>query len=141
MFEFKKMNLVYSANLSLWRYSINFQSFDFWLNNKPLRAIIPRSQLIVVGFRDHHHYANVTWVVENICTFHIILVYKVCYGGAPKIPINEPSYHTTHDNGPINLLPLSIIFLFQALFRAIGMSPNDYRFGVTKIFFRPGKVS
>ena len=43
---------------------------------------------------------------------------------------------------PFNFIVIFIkLYPFQALFRAIGMSPNDYKFGVTKIFFRPGKVS
>lgn len=35
-------------------------------------------------------------------------------------------------------------FLFfccwQALFHALGMDSKDYKFGLSKIFFRPGKV-
>lgn len=30
---------------------------------------------------------------------------------------------------------------FQALFRALGMCDNDFRFGVSKVFFRPGKFA
>ena len=29
----------------------------------------------------------------------------------------------------------------QALFRAVGMDDDDFKFGMTKVFFRPGKVS
>lgn len=30
--------------------------------------------------------------------------------------------------------------MFQALFKALGLNENDYKFGLTKVFFRPGKV-
>lgn len=29
----------------------------------------------------------------------------------------------------------------QALFKALGLNDSDYKFGLTKVFFRPGKVS
>lgn len=32
------------------------------------------------------------------------------------------------------------IFVLQALFKALGLNENDYKFGLTKVFFRPGKV-
>ena len=28
----------------------------------------------------------------------------------------------------------------EALFRAVGMNSNDFRFGISRVFFRPGKV-
>lgn len=28
----------------------------------------------------------------------------------------------------------------QALFKALGLNEKDYKFGLTKVFFRPGKV-
>ena len=28
----------------------------------------------------------------------------------------------------------------NALFRAVGMDDDDFKFGMTKVFFRPGKV-
>lgn len=31
-------------------------------------------------------------------------------------------------------------FVFQALFKALGLNENDYKFGLTRVFFRPGKV-
>ena len=31
--------------------------------------------------------------------------------------------------------------LFQALFKALGLNENDFKFGMTKVFFRPGKFA
>jgi hypothetical protein len=31
--------------------------------------------------------------------------------------------------------------VFQALFKALGLNEVDYKFGLTKVFFRPGKVN
>lgn len=39
--------------------------------------------------------------------------------------------------------PSSLLFspsVFQALFKALGLNENDYKFGLTRVFFRPGKV-
>lgn len=30
--------------------------------------------------------------------------------------------------------------MLQALFKALGLNENDYKFGLTRVFFRPGKV-
>lgn len=35
---------------------------------------------------------------------------------------------------------LSVLLCFQALFKALGLNENDYKFGLTRVFFRPGKV-
>lgn len=32
------------------------------------------------------------------------------------------------------------MFALQALFKALGLNENDYKFGLTRVFFRPGKV-
>jgi myosin-6 len=31
--------------------------------------------------------------------------------------------------------------LFQALFKALGLNENEFKFGLTKVFFRPGKFA
>ena len=44
---------------------------------------------------------------------------------------------------------LSFVFLacqnlpcwWQALFKALGLNENDFKFGMTKVFFRPGKFA
>ena len=35
----------------------------------------------------------------------------------------------------------SICCRLQALFKALGLNENDYKFGMTKVFFRPGKFA
>lgn len=32
------------------------------------------------------------------------------------------------------------LFFLKALFKALGLDDKDFKFGLTKIFFRPGKV-
>lgn len=32
------------------------------------------------------------------------------------------------------------ILYLQALFKALGLNDRDFKFGLTKVFFRPGKV-
>jgi myosin heavy subunit len=40
----------------------------------------------------------------------------------------------------ISLYYLILYIFHQALFRAVGMDSEDFKFGMTKVFFRPGKV-
>jgi len=41
---------------------------------------------------------------------------------------------------PEKLARLDPRTLCEALFQAVGMNKNDFRFGISKVFFRPGKV-
>ena len=41
---------------------------------------------------------------------------------------------------PPKLVRLDPRTFCQALFRAVGMDDDDFKFGMTKVFFRPGKV-
>ena len=41
----------------------------------------------------------------------------------------------------LEILKKMIIFYFQALFKALGLNDNDFKFGLTKVFFRPGKFA
>lgn len=42
---------------------------------------------------------------------------------------------------PPELARLEPRMFCKALFRALGMNENDYKFGVSKVFFRPGKFA
>lgn len=41
---------------------------------------------------------------------------------------------------PAKLARLDSRTFCEALFRAVGMSANDFRFGISRVFFKPGKV-
>lgn len=41
----------------------------------------------------------------------------------------------------INWLGKSYLALLQCLFGALGLNSDDYKFGLTKVFFRPGKFA
>ena len=42
---------------------------------------------------------------------------------------------------PEKLVRLEPRLFSEALFRAVGMGHDDFRFGMTKVFFRAGKVA
>lgn len=45
------------------------------------------------------------------------------------------------DTSVFRVLTSVCVFLcLQALFKALGLNENDYKFGLTRVFFRPGKV-
>jgi len=43
----------------------------------------------------------------------------------------------------LSIAPIRITYssYFQALFKALGLDDNDFKFGLTKVFFRPGKFA
>ncbi|XP_065211254.1 myosin heavy chain 95F-like isoform X1 [Planococcus citri] len=61
-------------------------------------------------------------------------------GYPSRCPFNE-LYKMYQKLMPPELARLDSRLFCKALFRAIGMSEKDYKFGVSKVFFRPGKFS
>ena len=57
-----------------------------------------------------------------------------------RVPFVE-LYSLYKNNLPPKIAKLDPRLFCKALFKAIGMNNNDFRFGSSKIFFRPGKVS
>ena len=49
-------------------------------------------------------------------------------------------YYRYQDSLPEKLARLDPRTFCQALFHAVGMRNEDFRFGISKVFFRPGKV-
>ncbi|MEQ2159657.1 hypothetical protein GOODEAATRI_025287 [Goodea atripinnis] len=66
--------------------------------------------------------------------------WTVCYdGGFPsRAPFHE-LYNMYQKYMPPKLTRLDPRLFCKALFKALGLDENDYKFGLTKVFFRPGK--
>jgi hypothetical protein len=58
--------------------------------------------------------------------------------GKKKLQVRKSSKKAKH--AIISLYYLILYIFHQALFRAVGMDSEDFKFGMTKVFFRPGKV-
>lgn len=54
--------------------------------------------------------------------------------------ISTDTVDSLHDIGHLCLTAV-FLFSFQALFKALGLDDNDFKFGMTKVFFRAGKFA
>ncbi len=52
----------------------------------------------------------------------------------------DPGFYYRLIKATFPCLSMSFVFVLQALFKALGLNENDYKFGLTRVFFRPGKV-
>lgn len=52
----------------------------------------------------------------------------------------DPGFYYHFNTATFSRLSVHFMFVLQALFKALGLDENDYKFGLTRVFFRPGKV-
>ncbi|XP_072359407.1 unconventional myosin-VI-like isoform X2 [Scyliorhinus torazame] len=71
----------------------------------------------------------------------MVSVLDLMQGGFPsRAPFHE-LYNMYQKYMPAKLCRLDPRLFCKALFKALGLNENDYKFGLTKVFFRPGKFA
>uniref|UniRef100_A0A4W3GXI1 Unconventional myosin-VI n=1 Tax=Callorhinchus milii TaxID=7868 RepID=A0A4W3GXI1_CALMI len=71
----------------------------------------------------------------------MVSVLDLMQGGFPsRAPFHE-LYNMYKQYMPKKLCRLDPRLFCKALFKALGLNENDYKFGLTKVFFRPGKFA
>ncbi|KAI1727459.1 myosin head (motor domain) domain-containing protein [Ditylenchus destructor] len=70
----------------------------------------------------------------------MINVLKLMQNGYPSRVVFSELYDMYHRSMPSRLAELDPRQFCQYLFKALGLRGNDYKFGLTKIFFRAGKM-
>uniref|UniRef100_UPI00398E6FC2 myosin VIa isoform X2 n=1 Tax=Pristiophorus japonicus TaxID=55135 RepID=UPI00398E6FC2 len=71
----------------------------------------------------------------------MVSVLDLMQGGFPsRAPFHE-LYNMYKKYMPAKLCRLDPRLFCKALFKALGLNENDYKFGLTKVFFRPGKFA
>ncbi|KAG1927316.1 unconventional myosin-VI [Pimephales promelas] len=71
----------------------------------------------------------------------MVSVLDLMQGGFPsRAPFHE-LYNMYKQYMPSKLTRLDPRLFCKALFKALGLNENDYKFGLTKVFFRPGKFA
>ncbi|XP_041105442.1 myosin VIa isoform X3 [Polyodon spathula] len=71
----------------------------------------------------------------------MVSVLDLMQGGFPsRAPFHE-LYNMYKKYMPVKLTRLDPRLFCKALFKALGLNENDYKFGLTKVFFRPGKFA
>ncbi|KHN83210.1 Unconventional myosin-VI [Toxocara canis] len=68
-------------------------------------------------------------------------VLKLMHQGYPSRAVFADLYETYKNCLPPHLARLHPRLFCKCLFRALGLNENDYKFGLTKVFFRPGKFA
>eukprot|EP00064_Thunnus_orientalis_P025176 superscaffoldBa00012083_g25512 len=69
----------------------------------------------------------------------MVSVLDLMQGGFPsRAPFHE-LYNMYQKYMPPKLTRLDPRLFCKALFKALGLNENDYKFGLTRVFFRPGK--
>ncbi|MGH0138818.1 UNVERIFIED_CONTAM: hypothetical protein FKN15_011839 [Acipenser sinensis] len=71
----------------------------------------------------------------------MVSVLDLMQGGFPsRAPFHE-LYNMYKQYMPAKLTRLDPRLFCKALFKALGLNENDYKFGLTRVFFRPGKFA
>ena len=68
-------------------------------------------------------------------------VLELMQQGYPSRTLFSELYHMYQKHLPPELARLDPRMFCKALFKALGLDDNDFKFGLTKVFFRPGKFA
>uniref|UniRef100_A0A8V5H8F6 Unconventional myosin-VI n=1 Tax=Melopsittacus undulatus TaxID=13146 RepID=A0A8V5H8F6_MELUD len=87
--------------------------------------------------------------IINYCSFctcisvnlGMVSVLDLMQGGFPSRASFHELYNMYKKYLPEKLARLDPRLFCKALFKALGLNENDYKFGLTKVFFRPGKFA
>uniref|UniRef100_A0A673L0N5 Unconventional myosin-VI n=1 Tax=Sinocyclocheilus rhinocerous TaxID=307959 RepID=A0A673L0N5_9TELE len=87
-----------------------------------------------------HHFEGAQILSQLQCS-GMVSVLDLMQGGFPsRAPFHE-LYNMYKQYMPAKLTRLDPRLFCKALFKALGLNENDYKFGLTKVFFRPGKFA
>uniref|UniRef100_A0A7N6B8W9 Unconventional myosin-VI n=1 Tax=Anabas testudineus TaxID=64144 RepID=A0A7N6B8W9_ANATE len=99
-----------------------------------VRCIKPNLKMI------SHQFEGAQILSQLQCS-GMVSVLDLMQGGFPsRAPFHE-LYNMYQKYMPAKLTRLDPRLFCKALFKALGLNENDYKFGLTKVFFRPGKFA
>uniref|UniRef100_A0A8C2PUQ9 Unconventional myosin-VI n=1 Tax=Cyprinus carpio TaxID=7962 RepID=A0A8C2PUQ9_CYPCA len=95
-----------------------------------------RSTVSNVFFIHFKNVGHLFWLLPSM-----VSVLDLMQGGFPsRAPFHE-LYNMYKQYMPNKLTRLDPRLFCKALFKALGLNQNDYKFGLTRVFFRPGKFA
>uniref|UniRef100_A0A6Q2Y383 Unconventional myosin-VI n=1 Tax=Esox lucius TaxID=8010 RepID=A0A6Q2Y383_ESOLU len=98
-----------------------------------IRCIKPNLKMV------SHQFEGAQILSQLQCS-GMVSVLDLMQGGFPsRAPFHE-LYNMYKQYMPAKLTRLDPRLFCKALFKALGLNENDYKFGLTRVFFRPGKV-
>lgn len=87
-----------------------------------------------------HHFEGAQILSQLQCS-GMVSVLDLMQGGFPSRASFHELYNTYKKYMPEKLARLDPRLFCKALFKALGLNEVDYKFGLTKVFFRPGKFA
>ncbi|NXE87445.1 MYO6 protein, partial [Menura novaehollandiae] len=87
-----------------------------------------------------HHFEGGQILSQLQCS-GMVSVLDLMQGGFPSRASFHELYNMYKKYLPEKLARLDPRLFCKALFKALGLNENDYKFGLTKVFFRPGKFA
>ncbi|XP_050642437.1 unconventional myosin-VI isoform X5 [Macaca thibetana thibetana] len=87
-----------------------------------------------------HHFEGAQILSQLQCS-GMVSVLDLMQGGFPSRASFHELYNMYKKYMPDKLARLDPRLFCKALFKALGLNENDYKFGLTKVFFRPGKFA
>ncbi|XP_057208528.1 myosin VIa isoform X1 [Triplophysa rosa] len=99
-----------------------------------IRCVKPNLKMISHQFEGAH-------ILSQLQCSGMVSVLDLMQGGFPsRAPFHE-LYNMYKEYMPSKLTRLDPRLFCKALFKALGLNEKDYKFGLTKVFFRPGKFA
>ncbi|KAM3603341.1 uncharacterized protein V6R79_020542 [Siganus canaliculatus] len=99
-----------------------------------IRCIKPNLKMV------SHQFEGAQILSQLQCS-GMVSVLDLMQGGFPsRAPFHE-LYNMYKQYMPAKLTRLDPRLFCKALFKALGLNENDYKFGLTRVFFRPGKFA
>ncbi|XP_037837606.1 unconventional myosin-VI-like [Kryptolebias marmoratus] len=99
-----------------------------------IRCIKPNLKMI------SHQFEGAQILSQLQCS-GMVSVLDLMQGGFPSRAAFHELYNMYQKYMPPKLSRLDPRLFCKALFKALGLNENDYKFGLTKVFFRPGKFA
>ncbi|XP_070775898.1 myosin VIb isoform X3 [Enoplosus armatus] len=99
-----------------------------------IRCVKPNLKMVSHQFEGAH-------ILSQLQCSGMVSVLDLMQGGFPsRAPFHE-LYNMYKQYMPDKLTRLNPRLFCKALFKALGLNDNDFKFGLTRVFFRPGKFA
>uniref|UniRef100_A0A8C2Z6B4 Unconventional myosin-VI n=1 Tax=Cyclopterus lumpus TaxID=8103 RepID=A0A8C2Z6B4_CYCLU len=113
------------------KFKVSF-GFTLFVGSSFIRCIKPNLKMV------SHQFEGAQILSQLQCS-GMVSVLDLMQGGFPsRAPFHE-LYNMYQQYMPPKLTRLDPRLFCKALFKALGLNENDYKFGLTRVFFRPGK--
>uniref|UniRef100_A0A673L325 Unconventional myosin-VI n=1 Tax=Sinocyclocheilus rhinocerous TaxID=307959 RepID=A0A673L325_9TELE len=97
--------------------------------------------LLIPNLKMVSHQFEGAQILSQLQCSGMVSVLDLMQGGFPsRAPFHE-LYNMYKQYMPNKLTRLDPRLFCKALFKALGLNENDYKFGLTRVFFRPGKFA